>query len=424
MTHRRPGGRACAFLVALAMTMALSVSVAGPVGAMTPRPVRLEAGPHTGYTFSSTWTVIGTKTVTLAGPLKTTADDRRWISGRTYLRVTGGPLAGRYVRESAVAHIPGLIATKTFVTPTRVAFGAGTYLGYRFDAAWGLASTKRGVLVGPSGALAARRVLIDGRPYAEMVSGTWAGYWIPLVSPTVLTASGITCSVPAHVPAGASQVFRVLPGAGRQVALTFDMGGRMTPAVDILERLVIDRVCSTIFPTGTASLDPTGQRVLAIIRAHPELFEVGNHTMHHCNLRDGGGGAACPTTPPTAAFIGRELTGAAAIIRAASGRNPAPYWRPPYGAYDSRVRTAAAAVGYTKTFMWDIDTIDWRPVNALPTPGPTAAQIADKVMSRAVVGSVVLMHLGGYNTFDALPSMVLRLRAAGLMPTTVSDILR
>jgi hypothetical protein len=34
------------------------------------------------------------------------------------------------------------------------------------------------------------------------------------------------------------------------------------------------------------------------------------------------------------------------------------------------------------------------------------------------------MHLGGYNTFDALPSTVMRLRAAGLTPTTISQILR
>jgi hypothetical protein len=33
------------------------------------------------------------------------------------------------------------------------------------------------------------------------------------------------------------------------------------------------------------------------------------------------------------------------------------------------------------------------------------------------------MHLGGYHTYDALPSMVMRLRAAGLQPTSISDLL-
>lgn len=168
-----------------------------------------------------------------------------------------------------------------------------------------------------------------------------------------------------------------------------------------------------------------GQAVLKLIGAHPELFELANHTDHHCNLRDGGGGspttAACPTSPPGDTFIRAEMTRAATILKTASGMDPAPYWRPPYGAVDTRVRNAVASVGYTKTFMWDLDTIDWRPV---AEGGPTAAQIAEKVASRAVNGSDVLMHLGGWNTYDALPSMVQRLRARGLEPTTISHILR
>jgi peptidoglycan/xylan/chitin deacetylase (PgdA/CDA1 family) len=129
-------------------------------------------------------------------------------------------------------------------------------------------------------------------------------------------------------------------------------------------------------------------------------------------------------SPPSASFIASELTTAATVIRALTGKEPAPYWRPPFGAVDTRVRNAAAAAGYTKTFMWDIDTIDWRLVTNKPTPGPTAAQIAAKVVANSVNGSMVLMHLGGYNTYDALPSMVVRLRARGLTPTSVSDILR
>jgi peptidoglycan/xylan/chitin deacetylase (PgdA/CDA1 family) len=121
----------------------------------------------------------------------------------------------------------------------------------------------------------------------------------------------------------------------------------------------------------------------------------------------------------------KELKDAEAILRTVSGLNPAPYWRVPYGSYDSGVLAAGTQAGYTKSFMWDVDTIDWRPVSATPTPGPTAAQIAQKVAGTSVNGSVALMHLGGYNTYDALPSMVHRLRTErGLQPTTISDILR
>ena len=55
---------------------------------------------------------------------------------------------------------------------------------------------------------------------------------------------------------------------------------------------------------------------------------------------------------------------------------PVPYWRPPYGAFDSGVNSAAAAIGYTKNVMWHVDTIDWKPVS---DGGPTANSMSSKV---------------------------------------------
>ena len=225
----------------------------------------------------------------------------------------------------------------------------------------------------------------------------------------------------ANKPAkGATQTFSVIPDAPNQVALTFDMGGRMDPTVDILNFLVANGVCATIFPTGDASQTAQGRAALAIIHAHPELFEVGNHTINHCNLRDGGGGADCPASRPTSAFVSWELRGAEAIIAPLAGASTVPYWRPPYGAVDSGVAASAAAAGYSKTFMWDIDTIDWRPV---ADGGPSAAQISAKVVNGARSGSVVLMHLGGWNTLSALPSILSGLRGRGFVTTSLSDML-
>ena len=243
--------------------------------------------------------------------------------------------------------------------------------------------------------------------------------------PTVPPSGGGGCTAGNRVAAGSIQVFRTIPNAGPGVALTFDMGGRMDPAVDIMNFLVANRVCATIFATGIMSQTAPGQQVMAIIRAHPELFEIANHTMYHCDLVRGGGGS--PSTQPciggafSADRIRKEMTDAETILRAGTGQNPQPYWRPPYGSVNDAVLNAVASVGYTKTFLWDIDTIDWKPI---ADGGPSAAQIASKVIGNSVNGSNVLFHLGGYETLDALRLIVPGLRDRGFTLTSLSDLLK
>jgi peptidoglycan/xylan/chitin deacetylase (PgdA/CDA1 family) len=248
---------------------------------------------------------------------------------------------------------------------------------------------------------------------------------VPTVAPTAAPtpiASG--CRAGNRVAAGGQQTFTTVPGAGHAVALTLDMGGRLEPGLDILNLLIANKVCVTLFPTGAMAQTTQGRQVMALIKAHPELFEIGNHTMHHCDLVRGGGGspttAPCAGVTPTANFIRSELTDAATILTQLSGQQPVPYWRPPYGSVNQAVRDAAASVGYTKTFMWDIDTIDWKPIS---DGGPTAQQIATKVISNARDGSNVLMHLGGYETLDALKIMIPGLRDRGFLLTSLSDLL-
>ncbi|MDH4333723.1 MAG: polysaccharide deacetylase family protein [Chloroflexota bacterium] len=259
-----------------------------------------------------------------------------------------------------------------------------------------------------------------------IVSGGPATTPLPTIAPTpIATPAATGCSAGNRVPGGSAQTFTTIPGAGHAVALTFDMGGRLDPGVEILNLLIANGVCATIFPTGAMAQTTAGQQVMAIIRAHPELFEIGNHTMHHCNLVSGGGGSptAAPCAiggAPSAQFIKDELTDAATILKQYSGQDPIPYWRAPYGAINAAVLSAVASVGYTKTFGWDVDTIDWKPI---ADGGPTAQQIATKVISRAVDGSVVLMHLGGYETLDALHIMIPGLRDRGLLLTSLSDLL-
>jgi peptidoglycan-N-acetylglucosamine deacetylase len=165
-----------------------------------------------------------------------------------------------------------------------------------------------------------------------------------------------------------------------------------------------------------------------VVAAHPELFELGNHTMHHCDLVRGGGGAPGAVDAefcgllkpsPTEAQVKDELIDGDEWISGYTGMPTQALWRAPYGVSNASVRGWAAEVGWTKHVDWDIDTIDWRPIS---DGGPTAQSMTLKVVNGATSGSIVLMHLGGYQTLDALQSMIDGLRSRGFTLTTVSDL--
>ena len=223
------------------------------------------------------------------------------------------------------------------------------------------------------------------------------------------------------VPSSTVEVISQVSGTtSPKVAFTLDMGGRLDGATAIVDYLVANQVCTTFFPTSVMASTTQGRAVMAKIAAHPELFEVGNHTVHHCDLVAGGGGspssAPC-AVPMTTTFVRSEIAGAEATLRTLSGGMPIrPYWRPPYGSHNSTVRSIAAGVGYPKTVMWNRDTIDW-------SEATTTSQIVSRATSPLPSsGTIILAHLGGYRTGEALPQIVATLRSAGYTLTTVSDM--
>jgi peptidoglycan/xylan/chitin deacetylase (PgdA/CDA1 family) len=191
------------------------------------------------------------------------------------------------------------------------------------------------------------------------------------------------------------------------------MGGRVGDALAIMNWLVSHEVHASIFITGAMADNPNtdaGRKVLAIIDAHPDQFTLGNHSYTHRDFRK-----------LTATQIKTELTRTEAALAARCSQNPRPFFRPPNGGYDADVLAAVGAAGYRYTVTWDIDTIDWRPIVNDP-PGPTADQIVTKVLTRAQNGSIVLMHLGGYETYEALPRIVAGLRADGFALVTLDEM--
>lgn len=204
------------------------------------------------------------------------------------------------------------------------------------------------------------------------------------------------------------------PRTGNQVALTFDMGGRVGDALAIMSWLVDHDVHATVFMTGAMADNPNtdaGRLVLAIVQAHPDLFTLGNHSYTHRDFRN-----------LTAGEIRDELLRTEAAIAPYCSQDLHPFFRPPNGGYNAAVLDAVGAAGYRDTVTWDVDTIDWRPIVNDP-PGPTADQIVAKVLGNARGGSIVLMHLGGYETYEALPAIVEGLRARGFQLANLGELL-
>ena len=193
----------------------------------TPAAVRFEAGTHVGYKFTNTGAITASKTVTLPGPSGASATRRYYVPGRgMYLAISNGLWAGYSVRESPVAYVLGLVGSTPYAPAQRVTFPAGTIVGYRFTTSWQLSSARIGVLGHASGASAARLAVINGVRYYEIVNGGWAGTWVPAVGPA---ARALDCRTGTRA-GGGMQSLRTIPNAGPEVALTFDMGGRVDPA--------------------------------------------------------------------------------------------------------------------------------------------------------------------------------------------------
>jgi peptidoglycan/xylan/chitin deacetylase (PgdA/CDA1 family) len=242
--------------------------------------------------------------------------------------------------------------------------------------------------------------------------------WVLVLEPGVVLAyepgPGTTPRPSPEPTAAPSPSLAIRNGSrtGTLVALTLDMGGRVDPALDIMDLLIARDVKATIFMTG-AIIDNTntdaGRKVLGLIGTHRGLFELGNHSYTHRDFRT-----------LTDAQIAVELEGMEQAVATRSTLDPRPLFRPPYGTYDSRVLAAVGAGGYTRTILWDIDSIDWKPE---ADGGPTTAQIVAKVRDNVRGGSIILFHLGGYNTLAALPGILDVLAEKGLQPATVSEVI-
>jgi peptidoglycan/xylan/chitin deacetylase (PgdA/CDA1 family) len=189
------------------------------------------------------------------------------------------------------------------------------------------------------------------------------------------------------------------------VALTFDGGGNADAAKKVLAVLRREHVTGTFFLTGHFV-----RTFPALSRAIGRRYPVANHTVDHVDLRRLSTAAAT-----------REIRLAETMIRNATGRDPRPFFRFPYGARDARTLGIVGRLGYSSV-RWTVDTWGWMGLAA-----QTVAGAQRRVLAHLVPGEIVLMHLGSSrdrSTIDsrALPGVIRAVRARGYRFVTLQGI--
>lgn len=191
----------------------------------------------------------------------------------------------------------------------------------------------------------------------------------------------------------------------RVVALTFDGGANADGAKGVLAVLRRERVPGTFFLTGHfVTTYP------ALARAIGRRYPVANHTVNHLDLRR-----------LSNAAVMREISLGERMLRAATGRDPRPCFRFPYGARDPRTLRIVNRLGYVSV-RWTVDTWGFMGRSSQSVPGAVR-----RVVDHLVPGEIVMMHLGSSrdrSTIDskALPTVIRAVRARGYRFVTLTGI--
>lgn len=186
-------------------------------------------------------------------------------------------------------------------------------------------------------------------------------------------------SVPAIASPLLEPTLRFASGDEPAVVVTLDACDGKTDT-RILQTLVDNRIPATIFVTGKWLR--RNAAAIAVLKAHPDLFEVENHGLNHIPPVDTQSHVFGLRTAGSVSAIRAEVVGGADAIVAAGF--PAPKW----------FRGATAEYSTSATF--EIDSLGYRiagfSLNADQGASLDAATVAKRI-SGAKAGQVIIAHI-------------------------------
>jgi peptidoglycan/xylan/chitin deacetylase (PgdA/CDA1 family) len=183
----------------------------------------------------------------------------------------------------------------------------------------------------------------------------------------------------------------------KRIALTFDAGSDAV-GIGILDVLNKHNIKATFFLTGSWVVKyPSLAKRIA-----EDGHDIGNHSYSHPDA-----------VKISATRFKQDIIKAEEAIKKATGTSPQPYFRFPFGSYNSAALKTAGQAGYPYSIQWSLDTIDWKQ--------PTAEVIISRIKTGASNGDIILMHIGGINTPAAVDQVIPWLKSQGyqLVPLSV-----
>ncbi len=216
------------------------------------------------------------------------------------------------------------------------------------------------------------------------------------VLPVLVLALIFTCFL---VSQAAGKVVFYGPSNTKQVALTFDLESIPSHWPVILHVLESEHVKGTaFFMAGRVK----GHE--AYVKEWADAgMDVGTHSLTH---------------PVFARLNANEqkyqLIKSIEIIKAATGGYFKPYFRPPYGSFNSTTKAVCDELGLT-IIHWSVDPRDW-------ASRASGSKVTSSILSHVRNGSIVLMHDRNASV-AAIRSVVRGLKAKGYKLVTISELL-
>ena len=188
----------------------------------------------------------------------------------------------------------------------------------------------------------------------------------------------------------------------KTIYLTFDAGYENGCTAKILDVLQKHDVPAAFFLVGNY-IEKNADLVRRMV---DEGHIVGNHTMHHWDMRK---------LSDKDAFA-KELQDLETLFQETTGKELPKYYRPPQGTYSQENLQMAKDLGY-KTVFWSLAYVDWQ-----NDAQPTRQQAFDKLLPRIHNGAVVLLHSTSATNAEILDELLTKWEDQGYRFASIDQL--